>query len=175
MQDRLASKITKLKGFTTKEAIFVYKALRLQDAISNSLEFKTLWLNERPSHNKGMRQSKIYELWMKGYSRFDEKYDFQIDYALFKYKKKKGTYASTSMRSGNIILNSIHFKYLMSIKHGHIYLSSSLAHECMHSQFGFLDRWPYKRKSVPYTMGNVHRHIGEMHIKDNRQLTPLNS
>ena len=169
----LSTKINSINGFNPKELEFLYKALRLQDKINNSLEFKTRWLSAKPSHNNGMRQSEMYELWMSGYSRLSRTYDYQLNYALWKYKKKKGTYASTDMRTGNIFLNSIHYAYLMSKKHGHIYLSSSLAHEAMHSCFGFKDSWPDKRNSVPYTMGNIHRKIGEMHLIENQPITAI--
>lgn len=169
----LKTKIVSMDGFTSEEANFLYKALRLQDMINNSIEFRLHWYDARPSHNKGLSQKEIYQMWMKGKSRFEETYNYQIEYAIRKYKKKKGTYASTIMENGVIVLNSIHFKYLQLKKYGYIYLSSSLAHEAMHSQFGFKDSYPNKRNSVPYTMGNIHRKLGEMHLLSGMRLTRL--
>lgn len=169
----LKTRVKSLNGFNQKESDFLFKALELQDLINNSLEFKTMWLSSKPSHNNGMKQSEIYALWMSGHSRFERAYDFELNYALWKYKKKKGTYASTDMRTGNIIINSLHFAYLMNKKNGHIYLSSSLAHEAMHSCFGFKDSWPDKRNSVPYTMGRIQRKVGERYVIDKRELIPI--
>lgn len=170
----LRSKIISLEGFESTEINFLYQALRLQDAINNSVEFKTNWMHARPSHAKGLTQAQIYHMWMSGKSRFEDTYNYQVEYALRKYKKKKGTYASTIMETGVIVINSLHFKYLQSKKHGYIYLSSSLAHEAMHSQLGFKDSYPNKRNSVPYTMGNIHRKLGEAHLIHGIKLTPLN-
>ncbi len=172
----LKVKINSLQGFKEEDLHFLYKALRLQEAILNSQDFKLQWYAMSPKHNKGMSQKQIYELIMKGHSRFEDLVDHELDYFLSMRKMKKGTLASTMMSTGLITINKLQFQYWKSIEDGHIYLSSNLFHEALHSQFGFTHPWfppSWKRKSVPYMGGYLMRNLGERVVKQNYQLTPV--
>lgn len=171
----LRVKINQMKGFSDVDLHFLYKALRLQEAILNSQDFKLRWLALSPKHNKGMSQQEIYNKIMKGHSRFEDVVDYELDYFLQMYKLKKGTLASTVMSNGVITINKMQFQIWKMQEHGHVYLSSSLFHEALHSQFGFTHPWfppKWKRKSVPYVGGYLMRSLGEM-VVNGRKLTPL--
>ena len=171
----LRIKINDLQGFTSQEVHFLYKALRLQEEILNSQNFKLLWMTLEPKHNNGLKQREIYSLLMQGKSRFEDVLDYELDYTLDKYKLKRGTLATTLMSSGKIILNAMQFSLWQRMEKGHIYLSSSLFHEALHSQFGFKHpSFPFgwKRKSVPYLGGYLMRDLGER-VYNGLKLSPL--
>lgn len=173
--DELRIKINDLQGLSSNDVYFLYKALRLQKDILNSQEFFLKWIDLRPKHNRGMTQRQIYNLIMKGASRFEDGFDYELDYYLAVRKQKKGTLASTSMSTGKITINRLKFNYWMTNREGHVYLCSTLFHEALHSQIGFTHPWwppSYKRKSVPYLGGKLVRELG-LQVARGRKLTPL--
>ncbi len=171
----LKIKINSLEGFSEEDTHLLYKALRLQESILNSQEFKQRWLQAKPKHNKGFSQLQIYNQIMKGQSRFEEIVDYELDYFLRKYKLKRGTLASTAMSTGVIVINLLQFNYWKKLENGHVYLSSCLFHEALHSQHGFTHPWfppSWKRRSVPYIGGNIVRELGEQVVRG-RKLTSV--
>jgi len=172
----LRVKVNSLQGFKEEDLHFLYKALRLQEDILNSQEFKLQWYALDPKHNKGMSQKEIYGLIMRGYSRFEDLVDYELDYFLTMRQLKKGTLGSTLMSTGRITINSLKFQYWKKSKYGHVYLCSNLFHEALHSQFGFTHpSFPpsWKRKSVPYLGGYLVRDLGERVVKYNYKLSPV--
>lgn len=172
---KLKSKVLDLDGFNREDAIFVYEALRLIDVAVPTQEYKTRFLSKNLKHDRGMSNKEIFEQQITGWSRFDKVADYCLDFTLRKYRKKKGTYASTSMSTGIIAINSIYFDWCKSRRHGAINLARTLWHEYQHSN-GFKHPWwprRHYRLSVPHQSGNTLGEVLELHVIQGYNLTPL--
>jgi len=172
----LKSKVLLKEGFSREDAIFTYEALRLIDVGVPTQQYKTRFMAKNLKHDKGMSNLEIFNKQITGWDRFNDKADYLLDFVLYKYKKKKGTYASTNMSNGIIVINSIYFNWCKSRRNGSINLARTLWHEYQHSQLGFKHPWfprSWYRKSVPHQSGNTLGEVLDLHVLRGHDLTRL--
>ena len=174
--NRLKTKIHWVEGVKGEFEDLVVKILNVYlPEIYNSVEFKDQVLRANFKETNGKSNKEIYEYFMSGGSKFDEK-DGEVDFKLIFYSENDGAYGYTYSNTDKIWINA---RFYDRDQDGKIdgnalkphSLVNTITHEYLHN-LGF-NHFNGFDDTVPYEFGDIAGRLAYDMIERGVDLNPL--